>query len=127
MSPNIVTPETKSNSVKLSTFYNKVASNTTTETASKFYINKLRAVTPTRTENKPPNIETKSIIQPEVKPPSSKPPKKPPPDSKYNNHAGSQRVRVGAADIKPGQHRNKVKWKNMAPAQRVPGRDNNKQ
>ena len=91
------------------------------------YPNKLRAVTPTKTENKPPNIKSKFIIQPEVKLPSSNPPKKPPPDSKYNNHAGGQRVRVGAADIKPGQHRTKVKWKDTAPAQRVPGRENNKQ
>ena len=33
----------------------------------------------------------------------------------------------GAAIIKPGQHRNKVKWKVTAPAQRVSGRENNKQ
>ena len=36
-------------------------------------------------------------------------------------------MRVGAADIKPGQHRNKVRWKDAAPAQRVPGRENKKQ
>ena len=32
----------------------------------------------------------------------------------------------GAAIIKPGQHRNKVKWKDAAPAQRVPDRRNKK-
>ena len=32
----------------------------------------------------------------------------------------------GAVIIKPGQQRTKVKWKYTAPAQRVPGRENNK-
>ena len=81
------------------------------------------SATPTKTPVKAPNIES-AIVTPEVKPPNTKPPKKPPPDSKYNNHAGGQRVRVGAADSKPGQHRNKVRWKDAAPAQRVSGREN---
>ena len=33
-------------------------------------------------------------------------------------------MQVGAADSKLGQHRNKVRWKDAAPAQRVPGREN---
>ena len=71
---------------------------------------KLPKVTPAKTPIKPPNIEL-----------AIKPPKKPPPDSKCNNHAGGQRVRVGAANIKPGQHRSKVRLKDTVPDQRVPG------
>ena len=33
-------------------------------------------------------------------------------------------MRVGTADNKPGQHRNKVRWKDAAPNQRVSGREN---
>ena len=81
---------------------------------------KLPRVTPIKTPVKPPDIESETA-SPEVKPPINKPPNKPPPDSNYNNHAGGQRVRVGTANIKSGQHRNKVKWKDAAPDQRVPG------
>ena len=73
-------------------------------------LTKLPRVTPNKTPVKTPNSES-LIVTPVVTPPNTKPSKKPPPDSAYNNHAGVQRVRVGAVNIKPGQHRNRVKWK----------------
>ena len=54
--------------------------------------------------------------------PNIKPPKQPP-DPKYNKNTGVKRAARGAADIRPGQQRKKVKWKGAALAQRVPGRE----
>jgi len=138
-SPEIVTPEPKSfkPSQKLPNFIQdskrlnmktptRIANKNPTAIPSKKPKNsptKLPKVTPSKTPIKHPNIGS-AIVSPEGKPPNTKPPKKPPPDSIHNNHDGGQRVRVGAADNKPGQHRNKVRWKDAAPNQRVSGREN---
>ena len=68
---------------------------------------KWKGVTPVQRVSGAPNIE---------------PPKKPP-DPKYNKHTGVKRGARGAADIRPGQQRKKIKWKGAALAQRVPGRE----
>ena len=81
--------------------------------------NKVYTVTPTKAVSEPPTKQS-TVFTNKTNSTTTKPPKKPP-DPKCNNHAGVQRVAGGAADVKPGPTRNKVKWKGVTPIQRVSG------
>ena len=83
---------------------------------------KVLRVVPTENINKPSTKED-TIFTIKTDTPTIKPPRKPP-DPKCNNHAGVQRVAMGAADdIMPGQSHSKVKYTGAVLAQRVPGRE----